>query len=55
MGYHCRPAQSVCSALLSKLTCKVVGTKVRLHDQALEKLRQVDFVAVARSEKAEVL
>jgi len=55
MGYHCRPAQSVCSALLSKPTGKVVGTKVTLHDQALEKLRQVDFVTVALSEKAELL
>ncbi len=47
-----RPAQPVRGALLPQLTFKVVGSKVKLHDQGLEKLRQPDFGADAEPEKA---
>ena len=47
-----RLAQPIRSALLPALAFKVVGAKVKLHDQALEKLRQLDFGANASSEKA---
>jgi len=47
-----RLAQPIRSALLPELAFKVVGAKVKLHDRALEKLRQLEFVADANSEKA---
>ena len=47
-----RPAQPVRGALLPQLTFTVVGSKVKLHDQGLEKLRQPDFGADAEPEKA---
>jgi len=47
------PAQPGRSALPPLLPFKVVGTKVKLQHQALEKLRQLDFVAVADPVKAD--
>ena len=48
-----RAAKPVRGALLPQLTFKVVGAEVKLHDQTLEKLRQLHFVAKTGSKKAD--
>jgi len=50
-----RVAQPVRSALLPELAFKVVGAKVKLHDQVPEKLRPLHCGADADPEKADSL
>jgi len=51
----CTRAQPARSALRPQLAFKAVAAKVKLHDQAREKLRQLDFVANAYAGKVDFL
>lgn len=48
-----RTAKNVRRALLPTQAFKVVGAKVKLHDGALEQLRELHFVANAGARKAD--